>query len=62
MAADAGKDPTNLFEDVQRVSQSFNFLLPLGFAIGAFSPAILALYLARRRSLKVQLNNHKQKH
>ncbi|KAF5943063.1 hypothetical protein HYC85_020705 [Camellia sinensis] len=42
---------------LHRDSQSLSFLLPLGFAIGAFIPAIFALYFARRGSLYVHLYN-----
>jgi len=39
-------------------SQSFSFLLPFGLAIGAFMPAIFALYFARRGPFVAHLKVH----
>jgi len=41
-------------------SQSFSFLLPFGLAIGAFMPAIFALYFARRGPFVAHLKVHQE--
>lgn len=43
------------------LSQSCNFLLPLGFVRGWFMPAILLLYFARRGSLFAQLHQSQRR-